>query len=123
MFTLGLVRCPPTTTKEIQYVNAKGALTYADIAGDPVLYCFFQAEEGIRDDLVTGVQTCALPIWPGTRHARTALTRQCAATGVPNAARARAAPGPPPPSAPGRWHSAASERSAAPHRAGRTWRR
>src|SRR5574344_1138384 len=34
------------------------------------LYCydyadfcfFFQAEDGIRDDLVTGVQTCALPI-------------------------------------------------------------
>src|SRR5207244_9471502 len=28
-------------------------------------YCFlffFQAEDGIRDDLVTGVQTCALPI-------------------------------------------------------------
>src|SRR5207244_9878402 len=25
---------------------------------------FFQAEDGIRDDLVTGVQTCALPIWP-----------------------------------------------------------
>ena len=24
---------------------------------------FFQAEDGIRDDLVTGVQTCALPIW------------------------------------------------------------
>src|SRR5207244_8642116 len=24
---------------------------------------FFQAEEGIRDDLVTGVQTCALPIY------------------------------------------------------------
>src|SRR5207244_10120572 len=23
----------------------------------------FQAEDGIRDDLVTGVQTCALPIW------------------------------------------------------------
>src|SRR5258708_24783545 len=23
---------------------------------------FFQAEDGIRDDLVTGVQTCALPI-------------------------------------------------------------
>src|SRR5207244_7084888 len=28
------------------------------------LPCFFQAEDGIRDDLVTGVQTCALPIWP-----------------------------------------------------------
>src|SRR5438552_15634880 len=26
--------------------------------------CFFQAEDGIRDDLVTGVQTCALPISP-----------------------------------------------------------
>src|SRR5258708_14226899 len=28
----------------------------------PLLF-FFQAEDGIRDDLVTGVQTCALPIW------------------------------------------------------------
>src|SRR5207244_8785460 len=25
-------------------------------------FFFFQAEDGIRDDLVTGVQTCALPI-------------------------------------------------------------
>src|SRR5947208_2125262 len=25
-------------------------------------FIFFQAEDGIRDDLVTGVQTCALPI-------------------------------------------------------------
>src|SRR5436189_3046977 len=25
---------------------------------------FFQAEDGIRDTSVTGVQTCALPIWP-----------------------------------------------------------
>src|SRR5438552_15734967 len=30
-----------------------------------VKFCFFfQAEDGIRDDLVTGVQTCALPISP-----------------------------------------------------------
>src|SRR5258708_31667699 len=28
---------------------------------------FFQAEDGIRDDLVTGVQTCALPICLGYR--------------------------------------------------------
>src|SRR5256885_8811636 len=28
---------------------------------------FFQAEDGIRDYKVTGVQTCALPIY-GTRH-------------------------------------------------------
>src|SRR5258708_14996854 len=27
-----------------------------------MLFFFFQAEDGIRDDLVTGVQTCALPI-------------------------------------------------------------
>src|SRR5436190_22999721 len=28
----------------------------------PVFF-FFQAEDGIRDHCVTGVQTCALPIW------------------------------------------------------------
>src|SRR5207247_8500504 len=28
------------------------------------IYFFFQAEDGIRDPLVTGVQTCALPISP-----------------------------------------------------------
>src|SRR2546428_11310781 len=38
MFTLALVRFPPTATKEIQYLNAKGPLTYTDITGDPVLY-------------------------------------------------------------------------------------
>src|SRR6266404_1485856 len=27
-------------------------------------FFFFQAEDGIRDKLVTGVQTCALPIFP-----------------------------------------------------------
>src|SRR5205809_7611673 len=27
------------------------------------LFFFFQAEDGIRDVAVTGVQTCALPIW------------------------------------------------------------
>src|SRR5436305_7943805 len=32
-----------------------------------IWYCFFfffRAEDGIRDADVTGVQTCALPIWP-----------------------------------------------------------
>src|SRR5207253_7408272 len=29
------------------------------------LFFFFQAEDGIRDGHVTGVQTCALPIWSG----------------------------------------------------------
>src|SRR5438132_6603463 len=27
------------------------------------VFFFFQAEDGIRDHCVTGVQTCALPIW------------------------------------------------------------
>src|SRR5258708_26187791 len=31
-------------------------------------FFFFQAEDGIRDDLVTGVQTCALPISTGPRR-------------------------------------------------------
>src|SRR3989442_5559197 len=30
-------------------------------------FFFFQAEDGIRDADVTGVQTCALPISPGMR--------------------------------------------------------
>src|SRR5579883_399412 len=30
-------------------------------------FFFFQAEDGIRDFHVTGVQTCALPIWPRNR--------------------------------------------------------
>src|SRR3990170_8075846 len=32
-----------------------------EVLDAPMLF-FFQAEDGIRDDLVTGVQTCALPI-------------------------------------------------------------
>src|SRR3990170_3950900 len=32
-----------------------------------IFFVFFQAEDGIRDDLVTGVQTCALPISPEDR--------------------------------------------------------
>src|SRR5258708_20964344 len=35
-------------------------------------FFFFQAEDGIRDDLVTGVQTCALPIWTEIPYSRVA---------------------------------------------------
>src|SRR5437773_10626207 len=34
-----------------------------------MLSFFFQAEDGIRDRDVTGVQTCALPIWQGPADA------------------------------------------------------
>src|SRR5258708_31317721 len=55
------------STQQITY------MTYTDLVeGDclhgrtPLVnvffFFFFQAEDGIRDDLVTGVQTCALPI-------------------------------------------------------------
>src|SRR5919108_230356 len=37
-------------------------------------FFFFQAEDGIRDDLVTGVQTCALPISGLPAIAHTATT-------------------------------------------------
>src|SRR5690606_41034720 len=36
-----------------------------DIDEDTDFYFFFQAEDGIRDFHVTGVQTCALPISSG----------------------------------------------------------
>src|SRR5437762_9722321 len=41
---------------------------------------FFQAEDGIRDTSVTGVQTCALPIfsnWFGITSARQSLVKNC----------------------------------------------
>src|SRR2546427_6917178 len=45
---------------------------------ETILFFFFQAEDGIRDLTVTGVQTCALPIsaaraWPPRRAARRRL--------------------------------------------------
>src|SRR5690606_40072528 len=45
-------------------------------------FFFFQAEDGIRDFHVTGVQTCALPIWP-LRPWRGPLPRR-----IPNRVRA-----------------------------------
>src|SRR2546428_2948164 len=33
-----------------------------------LFFFFFQAEDGIRDLIVTGVQTCALPIWTHPWH-------------------------------------------------------
>src|SRR5256885_868116 len=46
---------------------------YCWIAYISFCFFFFQAEDGIRDYKVTGVQTCALPIsgpgpWPQGRH-------------------------------------------------------
>src|SRR5699024_12133114 len=38
------------------------ALLYSTISSVILFFFFFQAEDGIRDRNVTGVQTCALPI-------------------------------------------------------------
>src|SRR5437660_6868973 len=51
-----------------------------DIArADDIIVFFFQAEDGIRDGHVTGVQTCALPIWQlPTAFRRQNLLELCA---------------------------------------------
>src|SRR5207247_2269584 len=41
MFTLALVRFPPTATKEIQYLNAKVAFTYTYFSFYTVLFGIF----------------------------------------------------------------------------------
>src|SRR5437764_7595187 len=40
------------------------------LAATHLRFFFFQAEDGIRDTSVTGVQTCALPIYPPAGRAR-----------------------------------------------------
>src|SRR2546430_8333334 len=45
-----------------------------DDDGSRLFFFFFQAEDGIRDLTVTGVQTCALPILFGN-HARVIILR------------------------------------------------
>src|SRR5207302_6196478 len=60
------------------------------------LFFFFQAEDGIRDFHVTGVQTCALPICPV--YCASAVTRRkrskesCTATGYDSSGRPGAKP-------------------------------
>src|SRR5690606_40094440 len=57
-----------------------------------LLFFFFQAEDGIRDFHVTGVQTCALPIWTRTSCGSTSAPRRRAAGATPAAAAGRDAP-------------------------------
>src|SRR5207248_4732268 len=50
-----------------------------------VFFFFFQAEDGIRDRTVTGVQTCALPISPRRfGHARRIPERRGAGERIPS---------------------------------------
>src|SRR2546426_5212747 len=59
--------------------------TLSFCAAYDLLFFFFQAEDGIRDYKVTGVQTCALPIYPvadAVRDARRYAARQVVAGGA-----------------------------------------
>src|SRR5438309_2686984 len=51
---------------------------------DVIFFFFFQAEDGIRDGTVTGVQTCALPIYvaAGHHHVAADLSFQQQVSGV-----------------------------------------
>src|SRR5205823_10836705 len=42
-----------------------------------LFFFFFQAEDGIRDKLVTGVQTCALPILAGGSTSSSDFSQRC----------------------------------------------
>src|SRR5690606_39435431 len=64
-----------------------------------LLFFFFQAEDGIRDFHVTGVQTCALPIFrncstaarysPGFSSSPVSYTAHCSLPGWPRCSWAR----------------------------------
>src|SRR6266536_6184396 len=51
----------PREVEEFLYQHP--AVSYVQVVGVPHLFFFLQAEDGIRGPLVTGVQTCALPIF------------------------------------------------------------
>src|SRR5260370_666323 len=87
MFTLELVRYPRDETDNTQLGQLSSSVhqTYKHfvprffVAEHGTMFFFFQAEDGIRDSSVTGVQTCALPIsadppfgWPAPEGAKTA---------------------------------------------------
>src|SRR5215204_7015155 len=48
-----------------------------------IFFFFFQAEDGIRDHCVTGVQTCALPICPSASQSGGPPTRSSTSTWPP----------------------------------------
>src|SRR5438034_9823703 len=66
-------------------------LEYSSVLCDVCFFFFFQAEDGIRDHCVTGVQTCALPISSRRLRPRGARAVKAARTAVLGAVLAAAA--------------------------------
>src|SRR5260363_464135 len=60
---IGQIECRPMPAAQIEVkkINHMAVQQPIDHIAKRAVF-FFQAEDGIRDDLVTGVQTCALPI-------------------------------------------------------------
>src|SRR3989442_2715764 len=80
---------PPGSSSIIRSApSLASSLPKSPFSPPPQLFFFFQAEDGIRDADVTGVQTCALPIsQPERRFFPRAFSRQ--ARGQARSARAR----------------------------------
>src|SRR5437762_8132580 len=53
-----------------------GEVFHVLLAEAELFFFFFQAEDGIRDTSVTGVQTCALPICPSCLRGRGPAPRE-----------------------------------------------
>src|SRR5216684_2466744 len=62
-----------TSPDSLKHSRAEGSLR--TLSSNAARFFFFQAEDGIRDVAVTGVQTCALPIFPLRHPGTTKSTR------------------------------------------------
>src|SRR5256885_8430442 len=62
----------------ITYVGSRDVWSYLYTKMPCFFFFFFQAEDGIRDYKVTGVQTCALPIYRRERCGGTGRRRNLA---------------------------------------------
>src|SRR5256712_1888868 len=78
---MGDVECRVRSWLELDCNRALGCRD----GGYDVWFFFFQAEDGIRDLIVTGVQTCALPIFYDTAGVRTTGGSTILADRVPEA--------------------------------------
>src|SRR5256884_1951131 len=70
MATLRLLEIARAQRQPLRFYHASSSEIFGNASEIPQsestpLFFFFQAEDGIRDVAVTGVQTCALPIWVG----------------------------------------------------------
>src|SRR3989339_507693 len=66
-----------------------GKVTYVYTQKTKVILIFFQAEAGIRYWSVTGVQTCALPIWRAGKAGWTSQPRSSARSRSSSSPRSR----------------------------------